>query len=1446
MTFGLILALSGTARADYYTEVAADNPVIWYKFNESAGAGTATNIGSAGANYNTAAVNTPTFGVASAYASLGTAVDLHTNGHFDISGTTYHYTTWLNTGNKSLEFWIKTTDTTGGSGWNNPSLMGDDNAGCCGGGSSDSWWGVLDENGGIGVNSGNDPIQALTPAGSVADGNWHHLVMSRDGSNNISIYLDGNATAAGTGNIGGPNNTWDRIGQTDGNHLDAVIDEVAIYNTALTGADAARHYNATQVSAGATLFWDGDVGNWTTPDWLDDVPGTGTSTGTYPQNIATVINPANITEGTVTVNSAEEAYYLTMDDGPAGTRPGNGILNITANTLAIETATTISNTSQVNISSGATLDTGGTLQIDSGTTFSVTGIANAGTLAGTGTATLNATGKLKAGGGTLNTIALVGNAEVEAAGDFSVTTLTVPTGVTLTKSGDSTLDVTGPTALNGQIYNPTAGTLKFSGVVSDGTGAVLTQNGAATIELAADNAYTGATTVNSGILHATHGGALGDTSTGTTVNSGGQLRVSGGITVVAGEAIGIAGAGNGGAIYNLSGNNTIAGTVTMADADTTIHVEAGQLTISSLVTPGTGKTLTKTGSSLLIIDSGVALGGDNFSPNAGTMRITGVVTDGSGTALTKIGAGTMELTNNNTYTGATNVNAGILAITNGGALGTTAAGTTVGTSGQLRLSNNITVDAAETISINGASNGGALYNASGTNEVDGAVSLAGGSTVRVDNNTLRLDGGVSLSNHQLLAEVDGGQTLEIRETAITGSGNLRKQGDGTLNIRFASPAYTGTTIVNNGYVDVNVTNGLGTGQITAENDGTLRLRDGITLPNNVVMTTDGNGTDGAIRNENNTNTISGTVTSNNNNSRIHVNNTQLNLTNTLTLNNNLNIYGGGALNVTGQVTGGGQFNKNDGGTTTLANAANNFTGATNINAGIVNAGAGALSGSSTVTVASGATLNLAGGPLNDLVVNGDATASANLNITNLTVTSTSLAAGTNVATVTNSMKLGSAAYTVTSGDVGVSGTVSKDKADTLILGGTVTVTTPSVPVGHPTSGLLGMWTFDDGTAADLSGNGHDGSNVGSPTFGDTDTPYGSGTGLQSLDTNGGNNAILIGGNEADFDTGDELTVVAWVKERPDGGWEPYISKRGESNGWQVRRHGNNSRFSYTLRGTTGHDDNPVGTIDLGDNNGSGGWIHVVARYDGTTNQLKQLIANGNVATPDLSQTDTGNISNTGSSVVFGARDNSNNAGNPASIGNWAHIKLDDVFIYDRWLSDAEVATIYNGGAALPRESTLTALVGSLSGAGTIDATGSGGVEIDAGGNVSPGASTGTINVTGDMILGAGYSYDWEYDNGTTLRDLVNVSGDLELPSTATINAINFDGDGTLQTIEVLFDAGTLSGETDLSGWTVTGAPGYFADIQGTDVVLMIPEPSTLLLAVIGLLGLLGWRRRRRR
>lgn len=157
---------------------------------------------------------------------------------------------------------------------------------------------------------------------------------------------------------------------------------------------------------------------------------------------------------------------------------------------------------------------------------------------------------------------------------------------------------------------------RVNGVIANGTSTslALVKNGTGAWGLANNNTFTGGVTLNAGTLYIRHAGALG---TGTFTITGGTFDNNTGSALA--NTRNNAQAWNGDFTFTGSGDYNIGtGTVTL----------------------GATRTVTTGGS---------------------TFTVGGVI-GGGGFGLTKAGAGTMVLGGNNTYTGATTVNAGTLAL----------------------------------------------------------------------------------------------------------------------------------------------------------------------------------------------------------------------------------------------------------------------------------------------------------------------------------------------------------------------------------------------------------------------------------------------------------------------------------------------------------------------------------------------------------------------------------------------------------------------------------------------------------------------------------------------------------------------------------------------------------------------------------------------------------------
>ena len=179
----------------------------------------------------------------------------------------------------------------------------------------------------------------------------------------------------------------------------------------------------------------------------------------------------------------------------------------------------------------------------------------------------------------------------------TTTAVSIPSGATLDLNGVTQTIASlsdyaggGGTVVNGAAaaaltltIAPAGGSTTFSGTIDDGGAAnalTLVKNGAGTLVLAGDNAYSGPTTVNAGTLVVATDTALGGTAGGTAVRDGGTLALPGGVTI-SGEAFtlnGTGAAGQPGALVNLNGTNTIAASSPI----TAQSVLGGQIGIGSV------------------------------------------------------------------------------------------------------------------------------------------------------------------------------------------------------------------------------------------------------------------------------------------------------------------------------------------------------------------------------------------------------------------------------------------------------------------------------------------------------------------------------------------------------------------------------------------------------------------------------------------------------------------------------------------------------------------------------------------------------------------------------------------------------------------------------------------------------------------------------------------------
>ena len=187
---------------------------------------------------------------------------------------------------------------------------------------------------------------------------------------------------------------------------------------------------------------------------------------------------------------------------------------------------------------------------------------------------------------------------------FTITGNSMDLFALIQNSDDSLLTLNNDLVLGSNItVNAASGNIALGGTVSGANG--LTKTGDKTLIVTGTNTFSGAVTVSAGELNVRSAGALGTTAAGTTVSSGGTLALQGGITISAEPLIlNGSGANSGGALRNVSGNNTYGGTVSLNDSSSIFVVNGTDtLTVSGLVSGGATANLTKTGPGTLVLNA---------------------------------------------------------------------------------------------------------------------------------------------------------------------------------------------------------------------------------------------------------------------------------------------------------------------------------------------------------------------------------------------------------------------------------------------------------------------------------------------------------------------------------------------------------------------------------------------------------------------------------------------------------------------------------------------------------------------------------------------------------------------------------------------------------------------------------------------------------------------------
>lgn len=449
----------------------------------------------------------------------------------------------------------------------------------------------------------------------------------------------------------------------------------------------------------------------------------------------------------------------------------------------------------VTFSNGGTLATGaitsmGTVNVNGG------GVINTGGNIGTGTlsltsGTLSVTGNINAStsittsaGTTLTASDLAGTASSTIAGTHNITgAANLGTGYQL-NGGTLRTTAAGTTAagnislINDSKIDTGSGGLTLSGIISGAAGNDLIKEGLNTLTLTNANTYFGATIINEGTVALTGNGTIANSSVVNLAGGAATFDISGITSSATATIHGLAG---------VAGTTVNLGTKTLAVGDATSTTFAGKII-------GTGN-------------------------------------------LQKEGAGTLTLSGNNTYTGATIISAGTLALSGTGSITTSSrveldasgAGLDISATTAGATVNKLTgvagskvVLGGQTLTVNNAiatddtifggvisGTGNLVKDGAGKLTLTGANTYNGNTTINAGTLYIANDGSLGSGSYGGVITIAGTSVLHMNQAAdqtlsgkITGAGSLTKDGTKTLTLTSANNTYTGVTTVTGGTLEL--------------------------------------------------------------------------------------------------------------------------------------------------------------------------------------------------------------------------------------------------------------------------------------------------------------------------------------------------------------------------------------------------------------------------------------------------------------------------------------------------------------------------------------------------------------------------------------------------------------------------------------------------------------------
>ena len=326
----------------------------------------------------------------------------------------------------------------------------------------------------------------------------------------------------------------------------------------------------------------------------------------------------------------------------------------------------------------------------------------------------------------------------------------------------------------------------------------------------------GSTTISRGVIRLTSGTGLyasGSGITSVTANTG-ALELANNITTPSGPTLTLNGTGltSGGALRNVSGNNTYGASITLGSA-ASITTDAGQLTVNAIATAGNAVTFSPAASSTIVLagstsgsgsavvsGSGTVKGGaSNFINLTGGTTVSGVLDAGGFNASLGTLAGAGSIT---TSTGTSTLTIGGTASTTfagaiSGAVGITKTGTGTQTLSGANTPTGATAVSAGTLSVTGSIGAGSAVSVAatlgGTGSVGGAVTVSAGGTISAGlgagSGNLSLGSTLAYSGTGVIAPSAQALGASLSKVAITGALSL----GGNVTVNATAPSWSAGT-----------------------------------------------------------------------------------------------------------------------------------------------------------------------------------------------------------------------------------------------------------------------------------------------------------------------------------------------------------------------------------------------------------------------------------------------------------------------------------------------------------------------------------------------------------------------------------------------------------------------------------------------------------------------------